>query len=362
MGYNHVMNNLLVKVSDDGKTAMSTATLIEMSISSPGHTPVGQPARGRDDPDGYVGRIISTGTYRNYYRKTPEGWKIAEVDNAADQHPLGLIGSAPPSQLPNSNTRSATCNMNGPIDTRPNQVDEPLVSVPAVPKDYADHPTKDEVVQPQLLYRNGLFSEDHTADVLAIEQVETAYSYYNDSHGGPGMASLFTDDGVSRVLLENDLGKRFEGIVDSRCPQPTGHQQIATKYGYSRTGVLDPQYHDGLPFPMGYNHNLTNLLVKVSDDGKTAMLTATLIEMSISSPGHVRDDPDGYVSRIINTGTYRDYFRKTPEGWRIAEKDLVNDKHPLGPIGSAPPSHLPNSNDRSAACKLFMNAPIPSPK
>src|SRR5579885_889370 len=57
----------------------------------------------------------------------------------------------------------------------------------------AMHPTE-EIVQPRVLSKTDLFSQDHTADIVAIESVWSAYVYYNDSHNGPDVASLFTDD------------------------------------------------------------------------------------------------------------------------------------------------------------------------
>src|SRR5580692_1604362 len=65
------------------------------------------------------------------------------------------------------------------------------------------HPTK-EPVQPQRLSEHELTSTDqHTADILEIEQLWAAYAFYNDTHNGPGMASLFTEDAVWRGASNN---------------------------------------------------------------------------------------------------------------------------------------------------------------
>jgi hypothetical protein len=172
-----------------------------------------------------------------------------------------------------------------------------------------------------------LLSQDRTADVLAVEQLVSAYSYYNDTHNGPGMASLFTDDGWAG----NCVGKK----------------QIAAFFGYNRTAELAPELRDGLQFYGPSHHILTNLLVKVSADGKEAMATATFI-MTQSSVGtgtngeggpgvgirNSRMANDGKGPRIVDSGAYRDFFRKTPDGWLMTERNLFVDPHPNSPINS----------------------------
>jgi len=64
------------------------------------------------------------------------------------------------------------------------------------------HPQK-EVVQFPVLGKEDLFSEDHTADVVAIESVFSAYTFANDSHNGPLAASLFTDDAIIHFVWNN---------------------------------------------------------------------------------------------------------------------------------------------------------------
>src|ERR1700680_75241 len=65
---------------------------------------------------------------------------------------------------------------------------------------WTGHPNALKVEQPTVLTNHELFSEDHTGDVVAIEQVWSAYDFYHDSENGTGMASLFTPDGVVQHL------------------------------------------------------------------------------------------------------------------------------------------------------------------
>jgi hypothetical protein len=160
-----------------------------------------------------------------------------------------------------------------------------------------EHPSK-EIVQPKRLSKNELFSQDHLLDIVAIQQVWYGYAYYNDTHNGPGMASLFTEDGIVHFVGRTQDQKAGHWVDEHGC-RLIGRKQIATFYGFNRTSALPEDEHDGLVFPLRAGHLNTNLLVKVSDDGKTAMLTAVLASNS----------------SVI----YRNFFRKTSEGWQIME-------------------------------------------
>lgn len=212
----------------------------------------------------------------------------------------------------------------------------------------AEHPTKD-IVQPKVLTEHELFSEDHTADVLAVESVFSAYAYYNDSHNGPAIASLFTDDAVVSFVWNKDgtgvLVPEFgpkaydtpEGPNGAGCVL-TGHKDIETYYGYNRDKDDQP-----LPIPGNHHHMVVNKMVKVSDDGKTAMMTANW--MGVSEPGRAREagraggaghaagtgigpvsevgDPGGQSG---DPGTYRIFFRKTSDGWKISRFYGIGDQ------------------------------------
>jgi SnoaL-like domain len=203
-----------------------------------------------------------------------------------------------------------------------------LVMVVALPADQtniaeliqsqANHPSQDIVQQP-VLSKKDLFSQDHAEDVIAIESIWSAYVYYNDSHNGPGAASLFTDDAIIHFVWNNG-----GTLVPEFGPNPTqtpdgpngegcvlrGRAEIAWYFGFNRTANLGAANHNGLPLPGPSHHISTNKMVKVSDDGKTAMLTAVWMGAASNSQG----------ARIGGTGSYRIFFRKTPnEGWEIAE-------------------------------------------
>jgi len=201
----------------------------------------------------------------------------------------------------------------------------------------AAHPTKD-IVQPKVLTKHELFSEDHMADVLAIEQVHAAYTFYNDSHNGPGIASLFTPDAVIHFVWNNNgtLVPEFginpyptpEGMNGSGCTL-TGRKDFAQFFGYARDVNDQP-----LALAGHSHHEVTNRMVKVADDGQTAMLTASWFGVHSDAKG----------TQVGGSGSYRVFFRKTSEGWEISEMYGIGD--------------MPSAGD--AGCD--MHGPIPRPK
>ena len=190
----------------------------------------------------------------------------------------------------------------------------------------SNHPTKD-IVQPIVMTRYDLHSEDHTADVVAIESLWSNYTFYNDTHNGPGMESLFTDDAVVHIVWNNHgkLVPTFginpyetpEGMNGGGCVLAT-HKDIGTYFGFNRTAELGAENRNGLAISGNSHHEATNKMVKVNDDGKTAMLTATWFWMIVDTKN---------VTRVDDGGTYRVFFRKMPNGWDIADMYIVKD-HP----------------------------------
>jgi hypothetical protein len=198
-----------------------------------------------------------------------------------------------------------------------------LVAVHAQGTNKDPHPTK-EVVQPSVLTKDQLFSQGDTADVLAIESVFSAYTFYNDSHNGPGAASLFTDDAIIHFVWDNHgtLVPEF-GINPHDTPDGpngegcvlTGHKDIATYFGYNRDVNNQP-----LALPFNSHHMATNKMVKVNGDGKSAMLTATWMTAGGGRGGN-------NAAAIGGTGMYRIFFRKTTnDGWLISEFYGIGDR------------------------------------
>jgi ketosteroid isomerase-like protein len=187
-----------------------------------------------------------------------------------------------------------------------------------------DHPNASKLEQPTVLTKHQLFSEDHTADVVAIEQVWAAYTFYNDSHNGEGMASIFTEDGVDQHVWNNygklvphygivapgdTTSETFEGAKGSGCVLH-GRKQISEYFGSSFQ-------KEPWPWPGHGHHESPSNLVKVNEDGKTAILSTPYVIASVNDKGEGR----------VATGGYRAFFKKTSEGWEVAELYAIDD-HP----------------------------------
>lgn len=190
------------------------------------------------------------------------------------------------------------------------------------------HPTK-EILQPTVLTKHELYSEDRTAEVVAVETVFSAYTFANDSHNGPLAASLFTEDAIVHFVYNtNGSGVMIPtfGINPRETPNGTigegcvltGRKDIATYFGYNRTANLAPEHRDGLPMPWPGHHMVTNKMTKIDDAGKQAMLTATWLTAGVAPrAGEAANANPGI--RPYGTGMYRIFFRKTSDGWLISE-------------------------------------------
>jgi SnoaL-like protein len=187
------------------------------------------------------------------------------------------------------------------------------------------HPTKDAVQFP-VLSKEELYSEDHVEEAHAVETVFSAYVFANDTHNGPLAASLFTEDAIIHFVWNNHgtLVPTFginprstpDGMLGEGCVL-TGRADIATYFGYNRTRNLRPEDKNGLAFPWPGHHMAMNKMVKVADDGKTAMLTTAWL--TATSQPREGAPATGETAHITGTGNYRIFFKKTGEGWLINE-------------------------------------------
>jgi hypothetical protein len=201
-----------------------------------------------------------------------------------------------------------------------NALDKAKMSSPA----WVDHPNPLRIEQPTVPAKHALFSEDHIADVVAIEQVWAAYDFYHDSGNGTGMASLFTPDGVvqhlwddhgefiadSGVVAPEDKGKKLTSDgrqLGSGCVL-RGREQISYYFGPKMAAKP-------LAWPGHTHHQETSIMVKVSDDGQTAVMTSPDIIAGVNDKG------EGHFT----TGGKRVFFKKTSEGWEIAELYAIHD-------------------------------------
>jgi hypothetical protein len=175
-------------------------------------------------------------------------------------------------------------------------------------------PVKGAVTTPHMT-RDMLLSKGHADDIVAVQQLFYAYLFYHDTHDGPGVASLFTKDGVLETLYNNG-GKTIEpnaGPNGKGCIS-FGQDQITQQFGRANSTPL--------PYP-GYSHNsATDILVKVDGDYATlwarwATIRSNLEGIPTAIPGH--------TAITHHNGTYVSDARRTPEGWRFVHHRAIED-------------------------------------
>jgi hypothetical protein len=153
-----------------------------------------------------------------------------------------------------------------------------------------------------------LFDQDHGADIVAIEQVFAAYVFYNDSHDGADMASLYLPNGVDDHGYNNGAGEILpnSGISGLGCVL-TGQAQIA-KY------ISDVYGPPVLPYPGHSHHVVTSKLVKVVGDD--AMMQAVWYGVNNTT---------STVSFSLG-GVYLTTYKRTNDGWKIRTNHVIWDQ------------------------------------
>ena len=136
-------------------------------------------------------------------------------------------------------------------------------------------------------------------DRLAIAQQLAQYSYRWDSKDSDGFADLFTDDGV----MESRRGR--ESVNGSRV---VGHHAIRD---YARTS------HQGRLADRQTRHHFSALVfLELSADSAITENMALITHQTA-------DDRTPFISA---SGIYRNTWKKTGQGWKIAERVLFTDR------------------------------------
>jgi hypothetical protein len=136
-------------------------------------------------------------------------------------------------------------------------------------------------------------------DRLAIAEQLAQYSYRWDSKDSEGFAELFTTDGAM------DRRRGGEVVIGARV---VGHQAILD---YARTS------HQGRLADRQTRHHFSALVfLELTAD------SAVTENMALITHQRAEDD----AARISASGIYRNTWKKTPAGWRIAERVLFGDR------------------------------------
>lgn len=140
---------------------------------------------------------------------------------------------------------------------------------------------------------------DAIRDRLAITDVLTQYSYRWDGKDSAGFAALFTEDGIMERWLFGELveGSRVEGK--------------AAIFDYARRS------HEGRLADRQTRHHFSGIVfLELNED------TAVTENMALITH-QTAEDPAAYIS---SSGIYRNTWRKTADGWRIARRILMSDR------------------------------------
>ena len=134
---------------------------------------------------------------------------------------------------------------------------------------------------------------------LEIAEQLAQYSYRWDSKDSEGFANLFTADGAM------DRRRGGEPVNGARV---VGHQAILD---YARTS------HQGRLADRQTRHHFSALVfLELAPDHAVTENMALITHQTA-------DDNAAFIS---GSGIYRNTWKKTPEGWRIAERVLFTDR------------------------------------
>ena len=151
------------------------------------------------------------------------------------------------------------------------------------------------------LDKNQLLSNGHTADVVAVMQLQALYEFFHDANDGEGVASLFTADGIFEIPFNDGAGHLSPtGGTGGHGCAAYGHDQIAIFFNPA-TGPSA-----SLSFPGHTHHVMTSMVVKVDDDGDTATLNANYIDDTVDASGVVTMfHPGEYITDFVRVGEHQ---------------------------------------------------------
>ena len=157
-------------------------------------------------------------------------------------------------------------------------------------------------------------------DRLAILDMIARYSYAWDGQDADAYAALLTTDGVFEVFA----AAREEPVIRNE-----GRDAI---HAWARA-IHSGEDLGRRPRTPGEQtrHNQSGTVF--DELGADAARTRTMLLSTVQAP----DDPAPHPS---TTGVYRDEWRRTPEGWRIARRSLRIDSRERAPTAKRAPKRL----------------------
>jgi hypothetical protein len=156
----------------------------------------------------------------------------------------------------------------------------------------------------------------HEADIVQIIQLQGLYEFYHDGHNGPGVASLFTSDGIFELPFNDGQGHLSPtgGTNGGGCAA-FGPTQIAIFF--NAAGGVAP-----LPFTAQAHHVMTSPVVSFSRDGNFATLNANYVDD--------RKSGTPVATTFGNQGEYINDFVRTRDGWKFVHLRALEDQPTTG--------------------------------
>jgi SnoaL-like domain len=171
-----------------------------------------------------------------------------------------------------------------------------------------------------VLTRDQLVTRGHAEDKMEITALFEAYMFYHDTHNGPGVASLFIEDGVLEHLWNNG-GRTVEpnaGPNGKGCFSP-GRKEIEEMFEGEGSAP-----RAAATFP-GHSHNqVTNVSVQVYGDTATLYGNFTTIRSNDAGGTPIASPPNSAV--VSHNGEDVADLRRTPEGWRFVHLRVLEDE------------------------------------
>lgn len=152
-----------------------------------------------------------------------------------------------------------------------------------------------------------LSDERHTADIVAVMQLQALYEFYHDGSNGNAIAGLFVDGGIFEDPYQDGQGH----ICGATANIAIGKTQIAAYFGNSPTP---------LPFTGHHHHVMTSEVVKINDSGTFATLTANFVDDAAGANG----------ATLSHEGEYIDDFVKIGGTWKFVHLRPLEDQLPAG--------------------------------
>jgi SnoaL-like domain len=163
-----------------------------------------------------------------------------------------------------------------------------------------------------------LLSDDgnHADDIVQILNLKGLYVYFHDSKNGNGVASLFVNGGLFEDPYQNG-----NGLICGPDNVAIGFDQIAAYFGNSP----NPS-----PFPGHTHHVMTAPVVKFSQDGQFATLTANFSDNKAGISG-TSSTSWGHI------GEYVDDFVKVGGRWWFVHLRPLEDQFPVAGVDPCAP-------------------------